>query len=66
MHIPTKVKKDACLKCGELGHWARDCPILRGTSDLEQSRKLGDGEVVITVCSGHCVNATDMGSFFWI
>ncbi|KAL6534094.1 hypothetical protein OROHE_013927 [Orobanche hederae] len=27
-----KIHKDACLKCGELGHWARDCPILHGTS----------------------------------
>ncbi|KAL6585872.1 hypothetical protein OROMI_002516 [Orobanche minor] len=27
-----KVKKDVCLKGGELGHWARDCLILHGTS----------------------------------
>ncbi|KAL6565218.1 hypothetical protein OROMI_016668 [Orobanche minor] len=26
-----KVNKDACLKFGELGYWARDCTILRGT-----------------------------------
>ncbi|KAL6509592.1 hypothetical protein OROGR_022902 [Orobanche gracilis] len=61
-----KVKKDACLKCGELGHWARDCRILHGTSDLEQSRKLGAEEVMVTVGSGHSVAATDIGSLLWI
>ncbi|KAL6493333.1 hypothetical protein OROGR_033092 [Orobanche gracilis] len=57
-----KVKRDDCLKCGELGHWPRDCPILHGTSDMERSRKLGADEVMVTVESGHSVATTDIGS----
>ncbi|KAL6580890.1 hypothetical protein OROMI_006813 [Orobanche minor] len=57
-----KVKNDTCLKCSELGHWARDYSILQGASDLEQSRKLGAGKAMITVGSGHNVKATDIGS----
>ncbi|KAL6565405.1 hypothetical protein OROGR_002356 [Orobanche gracilis] len=56
----NKVKKDECLKCGELGRWARNCPLLHGASDLERSRKLGVGEVIIIVGSGHSVDATDI------
>ncbi|KAL6557021.1 hypothetical protein OROHE_006897 [Orobanche hederae] len=33
-----KVKKDACLKCGELGYWARDC---RSFMALQIRNKVG-------------------------
>ncbi|KAL6547443.1 hypothetical protein OROMI_023164 [Orobanche minor] len=57
-------KMDVCLNCGERGHWKRHCPNLTVMcrQDLEQSRKLDSGEVMVTVGSGHSVEASDIGS----
>ena len=51
--LQEKMKTSPCHKCGELGHWSRECPNKGHAANATMSRGSGDGEwaALASMCS---------------